>query len=113
MEKYSKTMLLREISSYSDDELVTLVQGIRERRMRVAVQIGKMRRLSEQAKRDKLEAQLVKKSDAFHNKLLKIDALLVELENRLAEVLAIRLQLGDDISDDAAELSTGLSSPSE
>jgi hypothetical protein len=92
---YSKKLLLRDISTYTDDELVTLVDGIRERRLRVATTIGKMRVLSEEARRNKVEATLVKKSDAFFKKLVKIDEGIVELENRLAEVLAIRLQLGD------------------
>jgi hypothetical protein len=92
---YSKKLLLRDINTYTDDELVTLVDGIRERRLRVATTIGKMRVLSEEARRNKVEATLVKKSDAFYKKLVKIDEGIVELENRLAEVLAIRLQLGD------------------
>jgi hypothetical protein len=92
---YSKAFLLRDIKSYTDDELVSLVDGIRERRLRVATSIGKLKVLSEAARREKTEAALVKKADAFHKKLLKVNELITEIENRLAEVLALRIQLGD------------------
>lgn len=98
---YSKAYLLRDITSYSDAELEKLVDDIRERRSRVAVQIGKLKTISAHHARERTEAALVKKAEKFINKLNKVDAAIVELENRLTEVLALRLQLGDDITDDA------------
>jgi seryl-tRNA synthetase len=100
METYSKKLLLRDITTYEDDELVALVDGIRERRLRVATAIGKAKRSTDIARREKIEAKLVKRYDQFVKKLERVDAALTDVEEKLAEILAIRLQLGEDITKD-------------
>jgi seryl-tRNA synthetase len=97
---YSKAFLLRDITTYEDDELVALVDGIRERRLRVATAIEKAKKSTDHARREKLEEKLVKRYDQFVKKLEKINTALTDVEEKLAEILAIRLQLGEDITND-------------
>lgn len=93
----SKAYLLRDISTYTDDELVKLVDGIRERRLRVVTAYKKAKVASQQVEREKLETKHEKKLKQFETKIEKVNVGITELENRLAELLAIRLELGDDI----------------
>lgn len=97
---YDKSKILQDISTYTDDELAALVTGIRERRMRVATAVAKAVAHSAHLAREKLENQYEKRVKRFENKAIKIDTLLTELENLLPEILAIRIQMGDDITKD-------------
>lgn len=100
MGQYSKKFLLRDITDYSDDELVTLVDDIRERRLRVATAIAKAKNSTDRARREKAEEKLVRRYDQFVKMLDGIDEKLSKVEEKLAEILAIRLQLGEDITKD-------------
>lgn len=103
MEPYSKRVLLRDITTYDDDELVAFVDGIRERRLRVATAIAKAKRSTDAARREKAEEKLVRRYDTFVKQLDAIDEKLTKLEEKLAEILAIRLQLGEDITKDGGD----------
>jgi hypothetical protein len=107
MGAYSKQALLRDITTYTDQEIEALVDGIRERRLRVALALDKARRVTAHARQEKIEATLVKKYDQFVKMLEKIDDLLEKFEGKQAEILAIRLQLGEDITKDDSEAASG------
>lgn len=98
---YSKGDILTDITEFTDDELIVLVDAIRLRRNRIATSIDKAKKSTDKARQEKTHERLLKKYDQFVKKLNTVDTKITEIEEKLAEILAIRLQLGEDITQDA------------
>jgi chemotaxis methyl-accepting protein methylase len=83
------------INNLSDVELDAFIASRRERRLALRNVYEASQKALQLSKDEKLTGKLTKKLATFNTKMLRVDALLDELDNRVNEILTLRLEIGD------------------
>lgn len=86
----------RAIYNMTGDELDTLLDGIRERRLSSVRQYEAAQKAAKEAADEKARNALLKQCDMCHNTIVRVDKALASLEERVNKIRALRLELGLD-----------------
>ncbi len=86
-----------DITTWSDDHIDKMLDGIRYRRMQYHQLYKQTMALKEKAKSQKIEAQFEKKMEQFSKELTKFDKYVERVEKYANDVRALRLQMGETI----------------
>jgi hypothetical protein len=86
-------LFLPNVNELSDDELYTLLEGIRERRLKPVQDYHDGQALKAKAKAVKMEEQLDKQLVMFAKELASVDKVLAKLEGRSRKIRAIRMEV--------------------
>ena len=84
-----------DITTYSEEQLTSLIKDIRQRRDKPVAAYKALQAKAQSLIEDKLRLKIDKELKMFAKVLLRADKSIEELENRAVRITALRLEAGD------------------
>lgn len=101
-----------DISTYSEEQLTALIQGIRQRRDKPVQAFKAAQALALSKLEEKLRVKIEKELRMFMKALASVEKKIEELENRAVRITAMRLEAGDITSGEQLIHGQGENTPS-